>query len=139
MDSISCSSSKYDSVLYTGQVRLVILLLASVSSVLAQAEISGVVQDPAGLPAPNAAVNAEEQSTLARFHAISDARGTYRLLGLPAGAYVLNVEHPGFRSYRRSGITVRGGDRVVLNLQLELGSPVGEAVEVRGSAPLLET
>ena len=132
-------SSICDSVLYTGQVKLAILLLACVPLLFGQGEISGVVQDPAGLPAPNAAVTAEEQSTLAHFRVVSGPRGEYRLLGLPAGAYVLTVEHMGFRPYRRSGITIQPGDHRVLNLQLELGSAGVEAVEVRGDAPLLET
>jgi hypothetical protein len=120
-------------------VRLAVSLFAFTSLAFAQAGISGIVSDAAGLPVPNAAVTAEEQSTRAHFREISGSRGEYRLLGLPPGAYLLAIEKTAFRSYRRSGITLRAGDQRVLDIQLEVGGPRAEAVEVRGDAPLLET
>src|ERR1700686_3192359 len=76
-----------------------------------RAELFGAIQDPAGLPVAKAKVEAEDQATMVRYSAVSDERGEYHLLGLPAGQYVLTVQQPGFRTYRQSGITLRLGDR----------------------------
>ncbi len=85
-----------------------------------------------------AQVQAELQSTSARFSATSDDQGAYHLLGLPSGDYVLTVEQPGFRTYRQTGLTLRIADQVKLDVTLQLGQP-SESVSVNGQAPLLET
>jgi hypothetical protein len=103
-----------------------------------RAELSGAIHDPAGLPAPNAKVTAEDQATTVRYTALSDGRGEYHILGLPAGHYVLSVELPGFRTYRRSGIVLRLADRTSLDVQLEVGI-ASQSVEVTAAAPLLQT
>src|SRR5205807_5367152 len=97
------SSLIHDTVLYTRQMRTLGALLAFASSIFAQsgkAELSGRIQDPAGLAIARAAVTAEERATTAHFIALSDSRGEYHLLGLPAGQYRITVEQAGFRPYR---------------------------------------
>jgi hypothetical protein len=69
---------------------------------------------------------------------VSDERGEYHVLGLPAGEYVLIVEQAGFRSYRQSGIALRMAERIAINVSLQLGA-VTESVEVTAEAPLLQT
>src|SRR5436305_989842 len=86
-----------------------------------KATLSGTILDPSGLPVANAKVQAEDQATMAQFMQRSGTRGEYRLLGLPAGRYVLTVEQPGFRAYRQSGITLRVEDRTVLSVTLAIG------------------
>ena len=103
-----------------------------------KAQLFGTIQDPAGLPVPQARVQAEEQATMAQYPAASDERGEYRLLGLPAGEYVLTVEQPGFRTYKQSGITLRIEDKSAVDVKLEIGQP-SESVEVTAAAPLLQT
>lgn len=103
-----------------------------------QAELFGTIRDPSELPVPGARVEAEEQSTAARFTTASDERGNYHLLGLPTGDYVLTVEQAGFRPYRQSGITLRIADHTTSNVQLQIGNQ-SESVDVHGEAPLLQT
>ena len=86
-----------------------------------KAELSGTIQDPAGLPVPKAKVVAEDQATTVRYSTVSDDRGEYHVLGLPAGQYVLTVEAPGFHTYRQSGITLRLADHTALDVKLEIG------------------
>src|SRR5205823_3431560 len=81
---------------------------------------------------------AEDQATMARYPSVSDERGEYHLLGLPAGQYVVTVEQPGFRVYRQSGITLRLADRTALDVKLEVGQS-SQTVEVTAAAPLLQT
>src|SRR5436190_20943435 len=75
---------------------------------------------------------------MARYPSVSDERGEYHLLGLPAGQYVVTVEQPGFRVYRQSGITLRLADRTALDVKLEVGQS-SQTVEVTAAAPLLQT
>src|SRR6266851_1695288 len=103
-----------------------------------RAELLGAIEDPSGLRVPNAKVEAEDQGTMVRYAAVSDERGEYHVLGLPAGQYVLTAEQPGFRRYRQSGITLRLGDRTGLDVRLDIGQP-SQTVEVAAAAPLLQT
>lgn len=116
----------------------VLVLVAPCFAQAGKAELFGTIRDPSELPVLGARVSAEEQATTARFSAISDERGEYHLLGLPAGAYGVTVEQPRFRTYRRSGITLRIADQTALNVQLEIGQPA-QSVEVTGAASLLQT
>ena len=122
-------------------MRTLLLLLAIGAPCFGQAgkaELFGTIQDPSGLPVPNAKVQAEEQATMAQFATATDERGAYHILGLPAGQYVLIVEQPGFRTFRQSGITLRILDQTALNVRLEIGQPA-ESIEVTAAAPLLQT
>ena len=103
-----------------------------------RAELFGTIQDPSGLPVAKAKVEAEDQATMARYAVLSDERGEYHILGLPAGQYVLTVEQPGFHLYRQSGITLRLADRTAIDVKLEVGQP-SQSVEVTAAAPLLQT
>ncbi len=103
-----------------------------------KATLSGLVEDPSGLPISGAQVNAEEQSTRASFSSTTNESGQYRLLGLRPGEYVLTVKQPGFKTYRQSGIILRIEDRTTQNVRLEVGQPA-QTVEVTASAPLLQT
>jgi hypothetical protein len=103
-----------------------------------KAEVFGTVKDPSESILPNAKVQAEDIATAARYSAVSDARGEYHLLGLPAGNYALTVEQPGFRTYRRSGIVLHAEDRTSLDVRLEVGQPA-DSIDVEGDAPLVQT
>ena len=120
--------------------RLFFLFLTSISSssLCFGAELFGAIQDPSGLAITKARVQAEDQATMARYSVGSDQRGEYHILGLPAGQYALIVERPGFRTYRRTGITLRLGDRTGVDVKLEVGE-VSQSVNVNSAAPLLQT
>src|ERR1700694_408556 len=122
-------------------VDLLAILICSSTLCFGQAglaELFGTVQDPSGLPVVKAKVQAEDQATMVRYSAVSDERGEYHVLGLPAGQYVLTVEQPGFHLYRQSGITLRLTDRTAIDVKLEVGQP-SQSVEVTAAAPLLQT
>src|SRR5216684_4841202 len=122
-------------------MRMLRALLFCIISCFGQAEkaqLFGTILDPSGLAVAGAKVEAQEQGTQARFAAVSDHRGEYHLLGLPAGHYVVTVEQPGFRTHKQSGITLRIADKAALNVTLQVGQPA-QSVEVTAEAPLLQT
>src|ERR1700682_3404893 len=122
----------------SGSVLVLLLASAACFGQAGRAQLFGTILDPSNLPVPNARVQAEDQATMVRYSAISDERGEYHILGLPAGQYVLTVEQPGFQMYRQSGITLRLADRTAIDVKLEVGQP-SQSVEVTAAAPLLQT
>ena len=64
--------------------------------------------------------------------------GLYVLPTLPPGPYTITVTHTGFKTYVRTGIEVRLDLRETIDIKLELGA-LRQTVEVKGTAPLLET
>jgi hypothetical protein len=103
-----------------------------------RSELFGVVKDQEGLVLVKAGVVAEEAATGARFLAETDGHGEYHLLGLPAGLYSLSVDQTGFRGYKQTGIRLRLGDQISLDIKLAVG-PASQAVEVKAEAALLQT
>ncbi len=103
-----------------------------------RAELFGAIQDTSGATVPKATVEAEDKATMIRYAANTDERGEFHILGLPAGQYVLIVQKTGFRTLRQSGIVLRLGDRIALNMLLEVGQ-ASQSVEVTSAAPLLQT
>src|SRR5262249_35703313 len=105
---------------------LVVVILAFLFTGLSfaqagRAEMVGVVRDRPGLEVPGVMVQAEDQATTSRYAAVTDERGEYHILGLPAGQYVVSVERSGFRAYRQSGLILRLGDRTPLDVSLNIG------------------
>ena len=102
------------------------------------AQLSGSVRDASGLPVEGARIEAKQQATNAVFQTASDRLGDYRLAGLPLGPYELSIEKPGFRTYRRTGISLYIGDQISLNAALEIG-PAAQSVDVNEQTLLLHT
>jgi hypothetical protein len=119
-------------------VTIVIVLSVACFGQAGKAELFGTIQDPSGLGVADVKVVGEEEATGVHFEVATDDHGQYHLLGLAAGRYALAIEKPGFRPYRQTGITLRIGDQVRQNVQLELGQP-SQSVNVHAEPSLLET
>lgn len=100
--------------------------------------ISGRVLDPSGAGIAGAQVvvtNTEENVSATT---TTDAAGEYQVLYLNPGQYRITVTVSGFKTLERRGIEVRVGDKLAVDLRLEMGT-VAEQVTVSGAQPLLET
>ncbi len=100
--------------------------------------ISGTVKDPSGASIADASVVLVNSNTGVRQSTTADAHGAYTFPVLPVGAYVLEVNHPGFRPYRRTGIVLDANSALVLDVILHVGQRT-DAVTVSDSAVHLET
>lgn len=100
--------------------------------------ISGAVKDLSGAAIAQAAVSLLNTNTSARQSTVSDGRGTYAFPVLPIGNYVLEVNHPGFKPYRRIGIVLDTNSALLLDIVLQVGERT-DAVTVSDSAVHLET
>ena len=100
--------------------------------------LTGVVTDPSGSVVPSAKVSIVGDETGQKYAVQTDSSGTYVRPLLPPGTYTVEVEAAGFRRAIQKAVTITGGDRVGLNIQLTVGE-VSQSVEVTAVAALLQT
>lgn len=102
------------------------------------ATISGTITDTSGSAIPGAQVIASNAATGLRVTSQTNASGYYLVRDLPIGAYVVNIEAQGFRTYVRENLTLTTGQALTLDVRMEVGS-LTETIVVSDQAPLLET
>ena len=123
-----------------GRLTGVLLFLVFVSPISAQefrGSITGRVADSAGAVVPAAQVSATNVATNTAVWATTDDGGDYTLLFLTPGKYNIAVEARGFKKLLKQDVEVRVGDKLTLDLALEVGE-VAETVNVTSETPLLE-
>jgi hypothetical protein len=101
--------------------KLALSVLATTAVLCAQsstASIRGVIKDAAGTAVAGAEIKITQTATSDVRNATSGADGTYILAALPAGAYLFEVNKPGFNSYRRTDIELQGNTPVTIDVSL---------------------
>ncbi len=101
-------------------------------------EIAGTVTDPSGAIVVGATVTATNVDTGVKTARPSNSAGGYQILQLQPGKYTVEAVAPGFKTFKREGITLQVEDRLTINVALALGQNT-EVVSVTGEAPLLRT
>jgi hypothetical protein len=100
--------------------------------------ISGVVTDQNGGVVVGAKVAAIETETGVRSEIKTDSQGFYNFSALPVGKYDLEVQSPGFKLYRQSGLVVDVNSALRADVNLLVGQ-VSETVSVSSEAVHVET
>ena len=100
--------------------------------------IRGSVKDSSGAIVPGANVTIRNTDTAQTRTVVSGEDGEYLAPSLPVGRYDVTVEHGGFKTSARQGVTLNVGDNLALNFELEIGTAQQE-VTVTGEAPLVNT
>jgi hypothetical protein len=100
--------------------------------------IVGRVSDASGAVVPGAKVDVSNPAMGTKTTLTSNESGFYQATFLSPGRYEVTAEAPGFKKSVREEIEVRIGDRLELDIRLEVGSP-DQSVTVTGETPLLET
>src|SRR5688500_18961703 len=98
--------------------------------------ISGTVRDEQGV-IPGASVRVTNIGTGITQQLTTNASGYFEAPLLIAGTYEVVVEMTGFKTLRRTGVTLSSGQQLALPLALEIGT-IAEEITVTGEAPLLE-
>jgi outer membrane receptor protein involved in Fe transport len=117
-----------------------LVLLAFAAPAAAQvdrATLTGIVRDPSDAVVAKAQVKVTNLGTNAVSSATTNADGTYLIVNLTPGEYLVQVEAQGFQRFEQT-VSVEVGTRARLDLSLAVGS-VGETVTVEGVTPLLST
>ncbi|MCC7044873.1 MAG: carboxypeptidase regulatory-like domain-containing protein, partial [Acidobacteria bacterium] len=120
------------------------LLMACLAAPTATAQITtgtiaGTVQDSQGGVIPGATVVLISESRGTRsVPGVTSATGDYVFPNMTPDTYTIEVTMPGFRTLRRAGVAVSGGDRVTVPaLTIEPGG-ASETIEVTAEAPLIQ-
>jgi hypothetical protein len=100
--------------------------------------ILGRITDPSGAVITGAEIRAVNKETGVATTARANDAGNYILPNLLPGSYNATVERPGFKRFVREGIEVRVGEKLTLDVALDVGA-VTESVTVTSQAPLLES
>ena len=120
--------------------KLVVFLLLGAAAAVAQetrGDISGTVTDPQGGTIAAVTVTVTNVDTNVKTEVVTGANGFYLAPLLITGNYQIVAEAPGFKKLVRSGLGLRLGQHMEINLIMEVGA-VNESVTVSAAAPLLD-
>ncbi|MFB3827199.1 MAG: carboxypeptidase regulatory-like domain-containing protein [Bryobacteraceae bacterium] len=121
--------------------RLIALLPWLAVSLCAQdyrGTILGRITDATGAVVPDVQITVTNEGTNVPLVTRSNQEGNYLAPLLEPGQYTMTLESSGFRKLVRSGVTVRTGDKLALDFQLEVGA-TADSITVTGDVPLLQT
>jgi len=120
---------------------LLICLLLPLSFLYGQIEyatINGQVRDSSSAVVPKVEIQVTNVETNVVYKTQSNAEGLYSIPNLTSGSYKLVAKLTGFKTTERTGIVLMVGDRVGLDLVMQVGTQT-ETVTVTGEMPMLRT
>ena len=100
--------------------------------------IRGTITDAQAAVLPGVTITLRNDATNAVQTTVTNQQGAYVLSFVPIGRYTLTAELAGFSTARQAQIEVRVGDRLGIDLRLQVGA-LTEVVTVTAESPLLET
>src|SRR5260370_30030291 len=102
------------------------------------ATVLGRVMDEQGALMTGVQIKITGLDTGTVYDAVTNTDGLYTIPSLPIGPYTLQAASPGFQTYVQTGILLRVGDHVQLNISMKVGR-VAETVEVHANAAMVQT
>jgi carboxypeptidase family protein len=113
------------------------LLMSSVSAV-AQSAITGLVKDASGAVIPGVSVEATSEALIERARtAVTDTQGRYTIIDLRPGTYKVVFTIQGFATFVASAIALPSDFTATVNADMKLGA-VEESVTVAGQSPVVD-
>ncbi|MCC6587226.1 MAG: TonB-dependent receptor [Bryobacterales bacterium] len=100
--------------------------------------ISGRITDPTGAVIAGASVSIQNSATNVRQTTETNPEGRFSVTNLIPGTYSVTAAHQGFRTVERDNVLLRVGDRLSLDIPLEIGASA-ERVTVTAEVPLIRT
>src|SRR6476660_1075885 len=119
----------------------IVLLTAIAAAARAQdfrGGITGRVTDESGGRLPGGTVTATNVATNVASTTTTNGEGDYNILYLTPGMYTLSAELSGFKKMVRESVEVRIGDRVAVDLKMDVGR-LEETISVTAESPILQT
>ncbi len=125
------------------KVALALLLMWAGASYPTQAQsvygsVQGTVTDNSGAAIPGTEVIAREVKTGIVQKVVTNSSGLYVISDMRPGTYDITARQNGFTELKHTGVTVRVGDVIPLDMSLSVGS-VTSAVEVTAGVPLIRS
>jgi hypothetical protein len=111
---------------------------ANAQGVGTSGNINGTVTDPSGAVIPKTSVTAEETATGARYSAVVNDSGEYRLAGLLPAIYDVTAQSNGFQTVIQKSVVVHVGETVILDFHPKVATTASE-IQVTAEPPVVET
>jgi hypothetical protein len=105
---------------------------------LTASEIFGTVSDPAGLPVIGASITIQDPRNGTERSLQTGAQGVWHVFNIAPAGYRITVAKNGFQTLVRDAVQVRVGDRIAIDVTLQLGR-ADETVQVTADPPILGT
>ncbi len=83
--------------------------------------ISGMVTDPSGAVVPEAIVAVRNVETGIERSTVTNREGFYAFTTLPSGDYNIEINHPGFEPYQRTGLIIGANTALRVDAGLTIG------------------
>src|SRR5580658_637244 len=115
---------------------LLVLIVTASSAVCQQAQIAGLIRDPAGLNVTGAEISVRNEETGGRRQTRTNESGYYSVASLTPGTYRILIRRDGFETIVREGVKLEVGDNARLDFTLRIGDS-RTVVTVEGGAPLM--
>src|SRR3954451_2888501 len=120
-------------------VMLALLGAASVSAAQGfRGGITGRISDASGGRMPGVTVTATNVATNVASTTTTNGEGDYAILFLNPGSYAISAELAGFKKVIRQNLEVRVGEKLGVDLTLDVGT-MSETVAVTAESPMLVT
>ena len=139
----SCASGRFyaprrlrSAVLIFAAVLALLALAPGASAQVAQAGMTGVVNDSSGAAVSSAMVSAKDVETGLMRSTTTNSFGRYELPDLEVGAYEVTVSKDGFQTLVRGGIVLVVGQQAEIDFALKVGA-VTEQVTVSANTPVV--
>src|SRR5579885_834626 len=100
--------------------------------------IIGTVTDASGAVVPHATITAVDAAKGARYTAVTDSSGQYRLAALPAASYDVSTQTAGFAGQVQNGVVVNVGETAIVDFRLAVAA-AAQQVEVTANAAVVDT
>jgi hypothetical protein len=100
--------------------------------------IQGTVRDTSGAVMAGVTITISNEGTSFAQSTLTSSAGTYVFTPLRIGTYSVEVQQPGFKKQRRSGLQLNIQQQLVIDFSLEPGE-VTTVIDVKGEAPILQT
>ena len=114
---------------------LLLLVTTLVNANAAGGVLTGTVTDPKGALVSGATITVlDAAGNQAHAPVTTDARGHFKIEGLPAGTYTVVVSATGFKEVRRERVVIEEGKSVVTDARLEIAPVEAGTVEVKAGA-----
>jgi Carboxypeptidase regulatory-like domain len=119
---------------------LILALAAPAAAQLTTGTLTGTLKDSQGGVVPGATVTLTSEAKGTQLPpAFTGTSGDFVFANVPPDSYTIQITMEGFKTLKRSGITISAGDRVgVGTLTIDLGG-LAETVTVQAETPLVQT
>ncbi|MBL8173142.1 MAG: TonB-dependent receptor [Bryobacterales bacterium] len=115
-----------------------LLIVCLAATAQTQSRLNGLITDDSGAVVVGARVVARNAATGVTTESTTNESGNYQFPVLNPGEYEITAEMKGFKKVVQTGVVLETGLTRTVTLQLTVGA-VSETIEVKASAPLLES